>query len=58
MDSKIKFQDSNARPICPYCEQEIGVVERIMKEKIEASRANPFTYICPHCKKILGFSGY
>jgi uncharacterized protein with PIN domain len=53
---KIKYQDSTAKPICPFCNQEMDVIERVLPAKIEMRRVNVTTYICPHCKKVLGFA--
>ena len=55
MKIKMKFQDSNSTPICPFCEKQLNSIERIHPE-LELTRVIVFTYFCPHCKKVLGFS--
>jgi len=48
MGKKLKIEDSEETPICPYCEKEL---DRILR------KATPFglrrIYFCPHCKKVL-----
>ncbi len=42
------------KPICPYCEEEIG--QRDFESNYTMAQAEAIIVIwCPHCRKILGF---
>ena len=43
-------------PICPHCEQELEEVIRIKDAKLFLLKG--FCYVCPHCKKVLGFADW
>lgn len=56
MEVEIKEID----PICPHCEEELTVVYVNPKVRVPGFWARDYgqVYICPHCRKTLGFADW
>lgn len=48
----------DVEPVCPHCEKTIEMIVRISDEKGWFQGHLGYCYVCPHCRKILGFSDY
>jgi len=49
-------QRNDVTPICPHCEKKLREVYRISDSRIFGSKG--YCYVCPSCRKILGFADY
>ena len=52
------IKDDSVRPICPHCETELTQIVRVSDQKGIFQGRLGFCYVCPHCRKILGFADY
>lgn len=48
--AKVKFIETDSKPICPHCDNELSVIEKTSKDFFTGAAV----YVCPNCKKILG----
>ena len=50
-------KDDSQKPICPFCEEELGEVNcrKLDKRFLDTDIANKLVIFCPHCRKVLGF---
>lgn len=49
----VRILVTDATPICPYCNTELKVVERVTKSFADQTPV----FLCSHCHKILGIGG-
>ena len=47
------IQESDAWPICPYCEKEIKQVRYFEQTGVVRMKVVR-VFVCPHCRKVLG----
>ena len=52
------IEDENVRPVCPHCEEELDHILRISDEKGFFQGHLGYCYVCPACRRILGFADY
>lgn len=52
--AKIKIVNVDKIPLCPYCEEELDIIEKVEKDEFLSSTV---IYICPYCNKLLSI-GY
>ena len=45
-------------PICPHCDKELKEIVRHKDEKGFFEGKKGYTFSCPHCRRILGFSDW
>jgi hypothetical protein len=50
--------DKNAVPVCPHCDREMETIVRVEDSKGLFQGHYGYCYICPHCRRVLGFSDY
>jgi uncharacterized protein with PIN domain len=48
----------NVNPLCPHCEEELAEVLRVKDQKGLFQGRYGYCYMCPHCRKVLGFADY
>jgi hypothetical protein len=57
----MKIQDVNPStltPLCPHCEAPLDSIYRLQDDKGSFQTKLGYCYVCPHCRKVLGFSDY
>ena len=52
------IDDAEAQPVCPHCEKSPDKIVRVEDEKGFFQGHLGYCYICPECRKILGFADY
>jgi len=50
--------DLGIAPICPHCDHDLAEVYRISDQKGWFQGHLGYCYLCPHCRKVLGFADY
>ena len=48
--SKIKIVESDVIPICPFCKEELPIINLSSKGFLEYKKV----FSCPHCRAVLG----